>query len=107
VGALVVPPTTILLAVSLLGVGVALVDAGRAGDTDLVLLLTAVAAALLAALWSGARGRRAVALRPDLHAWLRAQAGATGEPVERLADRCVAAYRAGLTTGPADPAQRT
>jgi hypothetical protein len=42
-------------------------------------------------------GRPPVPLRNDLVAWLRERAAATGEPLERLADRCVAGYRAGLT----------
>lgn len=72
---------------------VALVDALR--DTELALLLGAVALVQVAALLSSVRGRSAVALRPDLTGWLAGwlhrQSAATGEPVERLADRCVAA----------------
>jgi hypothetical protein len=92
----------ILQVVALVGVAVALVDAVRDADTDLAILLGAVVLVQLAALVAGARGRSAVALRPDLAGWLRRQASGTGEPVDRLADRCVAAYRAGLTGEPVD-----
>lgn len=45
-------------------------------------------------------GRPAVPLRRDLVCWLADRAAATGEPLERLADRCIAAYRAGMTSEP-------
>ncbi|MGY1708835.1 hypothetical protein ACI8AC_04925 [Geodermatophilus sp. SYSU D00758] len=93
----------ILQLVALLGVTVALVDALREADPDLAALLAAVAAVQLAALLTVVRGRVGVPLRPDLATWLRDQSAATGEPRERLADRCVAAYRAGLTGEPAAP----
>ncbi|MGY2003698.1 hypothetical protein [Blastococcus sp. SYSU DS1024] len=89
---------------ALIGVALALVDALRDADTDLALLLGAVAVVQLAALAACLRGRSAVALRPDLAAWLRRQTAATGEPLDRLADRCVAAYRAGLVGEPRDRA---
>lgn len=100
----------VLQVVALIGVAVAMVDALRDTDTDLALLMGAVALVQVAALLSGVRGRSAVALRPDLTRWLHRQSAATGEPVERLADRCVAAYRAGLVSdgGPVgDPAGRS
>ena len=84
------------LVVALVVAGAGLVDAVRDQHTDAVVVLAAlVALQSIALLWLD-RSRRGIALRPDLAAWLRQQAGATGEPVERLADRCVAAYRAGL-----------
>jgi hypothetical protein len=89
--------TAVLLIVALVVAAVGLVDVVRSGDSDLVLVLTALATVLVAALILSLSGRRAVELRPDLATWLRQQSAATGEPVERLADRCVAAYRAGLT----------
>ncbi|MGY1700243.1 hypothetical protein [Geodermatophilus sp. SYSU D00766] len=95
------PWTVVLQTVALLGVAVALVDALRGADTDLALLLAAVVLLQLTALGARARGRSTVALRPDLAGWLHQQSASTGEPVERLADRCVAAYRAELTGTPA------
>ncbi|MGY1753361.1 hypothetical protein [Blastococcus sp. SYSU D01042] len=97
-------PLPLLQVVALIGVAVALVDALRDSDGDLALLMAAVAAVQLAALAAGLRGRSAVALRRDLATWLRRQSTATGEPLDRLADRCVAAYRAGLVGEPRDPA---
>ncbi|MCZ2812051.1 hypothetical protein O2W15_11460 [Modestobacter sp. VKM Ac-2979] len=95
--------TGVLLLVALVVAGVGVVDAARAADTDLVVLLTAVLVLMAAALGTEARHRSAVVLRPDLAQWLRLRAGATGETVDRLADRCVAACRAGLVddTSPA------
>lgn len=89
--------TALLLAVALVPAAVGLVDVLRDGGSDLVVVLVVLLALLVAALLSALGDRRAVVLRPDLVDWLRLQAGATGEPVERLADRCVAAYRAELT----------
>jgi hypothetical protein len=87
----------VLVAVSALATAVALVDVLQDGNGDLVVLLTVVLVLLVAAGTAVLRARSAVPLRPDLSTWLRRQAAATGEPVGRLADRCVAAYRAGLT----------
>jgi hypothetical protein len=100
-----VPSTPLLLlAAAVLGTAVALVDAVRSGDTDSVVLLSIVLLLLLAVGASLLRVRSAVLLRPDLGTWLRRQADATGEPAGRLADRCVAAYRAGLTGDTGEPA---
>jgi hypothetical protein len=88
------PVLALLTALVISGAG--LVDGLRDQHNDAVVVLAALIALQgIALLWLG-RGRRGVALRPDLAEWLHKQADATGEPVERLADRCVAAYRAGL-----------
>jgi hypothetical protein len=89
--------TAVLLVIALVGTAVGLVDVVRDGNSDLTLLLTGLLLVQAAALATALLGHRGVRLRPDLTAWLERQAAATGEPVERLADRCVAAYRAGLT----------
>lgn len=96
--------TAVLLAVALVPAAVGLVDVLRDGGTDLVVVLVALLVLLVAALASALGDRRAVPLRPDLLDWLRLQSTATGEPVERLADRCVAAYRAELTGARTDAA---
>jgi hypothetical protein len=96
----------LLLAAAAVGTAVALVDAARSGDTDSVVLLSIVLLLLLALGTSLLRVRSAVLLRPDLGVWLQRQADATGEPAGRLADRCVAAYRAGLTGDTGEPAAR-
>jgi hypothetical protein len=89
--------TAVLLVLALVLTGVGLVDVVRDGDGDLTALFAALALLEAAALGASVLASRGVRLRPDLTAWLTRQAAATGEPVERLADRCVAAYRAGLT----------
>ena len=89
--------TAVLLVVALVATTVGLVDVVRDGDSDLTVLVTGLLLLQVAALATALLGHRGVRLRPDLTAWLARQAAATGEPVERLADRCVAAYRAGLT----------
>ncbi|SOC49585.1 hypothetical protein SAMN05660748_2313 [Blastococcus aggregatus] len=96
--------TAVLLAVALLPAAVGLVDVLRDGTSDLVVVLAATLLLLAAALASAVRDRHVVQLRPDLAAWLSARSAATGEPVERLADRCVAAYRSALTGVPEDVA---
>ena len=96
-GKVLVLRTAVLLVIALVGTAVALVDVLRDGNSDLTLLLTGLLLVQAAALATALLGHRGVRLRPDLTAWLERQAAATGEPVERLADRCVAAYRAGLT----------
>jgi hypothetical protein len=83
---------------------VALVDVLQDGNGDLIVLLTIVLVLLVTAVAAILRARSAIPLRSDLSTWLRRQAAATGEPVARLADRCVASYRAGLT---GEPAART
>ena len=88
------------LAVALVVTATGLVDAFRHRDTDLAIVFVTLLLLQAGALIAWLRGRRGVALRPDLASWLRRQATATGEPVERLADRSVAAYRAGLVDDP-------
>ena len=76
---------------------VALVDAALAGTWDLVVVLGLGLLAQLGLIVSLHAPRATVSLRGDLFQWMDERAAATGEPVERIADRCVAAYRAELT----------
>lgn len=86
----------LVLALALLVTSVGLFEAALGDNWDLFVVL-AVAVGLQLALFTGWwAGRRSVDLRADLAAWLDEQAMATGEPAERLLDRSVAAYRAGL-----------
>ena len=89
--------TAVLLVIALIATAVGLVDVVRDGDDDLATVFIGLLLVQAVALATAIRGHRGVRLRPDLTTWLTRQATATGEPVERLADRCVAAYRAGLT----------
>ncbi len=90
----------VLVSASALATAVALVDVLQDGNGDLVVLLTVVLVLLVVAGAAVLRARAAVPLRSDLSTWLRRQSASTGEPLGRLADRCVAAYRAGLTGEP-------
>lgn len=83
-------------------VAVALVDSTLSRNWDLVFVLAMALAVQLALIVSLHAPRPAVPLRGDLFRWLEERAAATGEPVEHIADRCVAAYRAGLIGEPND-----
>lgn len=90
---------------ALLATGASMVETVQGRDWDLTVVL-GVVVALQAAVLAGLRTRRRpVGLRADLAGWIEEHAAATGEPAARLADRCVAAFRAGLTTD--DRADRT
>jgi hypothetical protein len=76
-------------AVSLVG----LLDAAIGGAYDLVAVFGLTAALQLALLLRLQLRRPAVPLRADLVAWLRQRSAEQGEPLEALADRCVATAR--------------
>jgi hypothetical protein len=81
---------------ALLVIGASVVETVRGQDWDLTVVLGAVVllqGVVLAGVWAR---RRPVGLRADLASWIEEHAAATGEPAARVADRCVAAYRAGL-----------
>jgi hypothetical protein len=75
------------------------VDAIRGRNGDLVVVFLVVAALQALLLVRLQFGRRPIPLRPDLVAWLDERASITGEPPERIADRCISEYRAGLRKG--------
>jgi hypothetical protein len=72
-------------------------DAARGGIDDLIAVFVIVAA-LQAMLFFVLRlgRRRQVAVRSDLAEWLEERSAITGETVERIADRCIAQYRADM-----------
>jgi hypothetical protein len=81
-----------LLVITLVGAG----DAAVGGVWDHVAVFV-LAAGLQLLLLLELQGRRpAVPLRADLVAWLRHRASETGEPMELVADRCIATARADL-----------
>jgi len=85
----------LLAAASLLTV-VAIVDASIGRNWDLV-VVAALVLVLQMALWLRlAWGRTAVPIRHDLARWLGERAVAGGEPVGRVAERAIGAYRIGL-----------
>lgn len=73
------------------------IDSALDGAWDQVVLFGATLASITAAVAVGNPQRRALTLRSDLADWLRSRSELTGEPVQTLADRAVAAHRAGLT----------
>lgn len=79
--------------ISLIG----LIDAATGRNWDLVVVFGAsvVFAAAAAVRLSGKRA--SIGIRDDLARWLQIRAAQGDEPVERVADRAVAAYRSALT----------
>lgn len=84
----------LLLATAVSVVGV--LDAAVGGQVDLAVVFGLGAALQLALLLRLQSGRPAVPLRADLVAWLRQRSAEHGEPLEALADRCLATARADL-----------
>jgi hypothetical protein len=72
-------------------------DAGRSGAWDLVAIFAALVVGLVALLARTSLQRPLVPLRADLVRWMGQRAAISGEPTGAVADRAVAAYRAGLT----------
>lgn len=91
-----------LLIVAIVLCAIGAIDAALDGAWDQVVLFAATTLAVAAAVAVHNPGRQALTLRRDLADWLRSRSELTGEPVETLADRAVAAHRAGLT-GHQDP----
>ena len=87
-------PTSLALLVAVTAVGAVDAAIGRVWDHFAVFVLATGVALLLLLTVLGRRP--SVPLRADLVAWLRDRAAATGEPLEALADRCVASARADL-----------
>lgn len=92
----------LLLLLSVLVSAVGLVETVTGQNWDVAVLLAVVTVLQLVVL-VGLRTRRgSVGLRADLTTWVHEQAAATGEPAQRVVDRCVAACRAGLVVDPKD-----
>jgi hypothetical protein len=72
-------------------------DAVSAGIWDLAAVLALIAVLIVAVGLGHRTDRRGVTVRPDLAVWIHRHAAATGEPVDRVVDRAVAAYLTGLT----------
>lgn len=89
----------VMIAVAAVGAAAAVLD----DDWDLAVIF-AMLAVLAGALLAGTAVRRPlVPIRADLVRWLTARAAVTGDRLEHLADRAIAAYRDGLAgreTGP-------
>ncbi len=85
----------LLLLALVLGAG--LVDGLVSEEWDLVAVLGIALGLVVVLATITGRGRRSVGIRPDLARWLEEEAASRGESVEGLADRCIAAHRAGIT----------
>lgn len=86
----------LVLSIAIVVTGVGALDAFVGRDWDLVSVFLLLAFLLLM-LWLRQRAHRVpVALRPDLARLLVNQSQRTGEPLDELLDRAVAAYQQGL-----------
>lgn len=85
-------------AVAIVGVVDGLVD----GDRDVVAMFVIVGLVLATLLWRVSWRRPAIPMRADLVKWMERRAVEGGESVEAVADRAVAAYRAGLSVDDVD-----
>ncbi|HEX5997139.1 MAG TPA: hypothetical protein VFY84_18530 [Jiangellales bacterium] len=90
-------------ALSAMVVAVALIDVIIAGAWDTVVVLGFALLLQLMLVVSLHAPRPTVSLRGDLYRWLDERASATGEPIEHITDRCIAAYRANLTVDADEP----
>lgn len=96
------PRNKVVGAISAVAIAVALIDVVIAGTWDTAVVLGFALFIQLLLIVSLYAPRPTVSLRGDLYRWLDERASATGEPIERITDRCVAAYRADLTAGTDD-----
>lgn len=71
-------------------------DAFIGGEWDF-LAIFCIIGLLLLVIWLRQRADRVpMSIRPDLARWLQHQSRSSGEPVEDITDRALAAYRTGL-----------
>jgi len=86
----------IIILATLAAAVVGTADAAIAGDGDLLAVFVIVALLQMGLLVRSLLGRRTVRVRKDLANWLDEQSAITGEPIHRIADRCIANHRATL-----------
>ncbi|RDI55276.1 hypothetical protein [Nocardia mexicana] len=77
--------------------GIGLIDAATGRTWDLVAVFGVIVVLGSVSAASHWAGRPSITLRRDLARWLAIRAADSGEAADRIADRAVAAYRAGLT----------
>ena len=80
----------------LVAASLGVLDAAIGANWDLVVVLGVIAVVTVTDVVRATSGRAPIRLRADLVAWMDRRAAAHGERVEDVADRAVAAYRAGL-----------
>lgn len=83
------------------------VDGIISHEWDLLAVFVAALALQLLLLARLSSRRPAVPIRGDLVAWLRQQAALGGEPMEAVADRAIAAHRAGFSDLPGSTSPTT
>ncbi len=83
-----------LVVVTAIVAAVGLVDAVVSGEDDFIVVFGAMLLLLVALLLRTQTARVRITLRSDLVAWLRRRSASSGEPMEAIVDRAVAAYRA-------------
>ena len=71
-------------------------DAAIGANWDLVVLFGVITIVTVTDVVRATSGRAPIRLRSDLLAWMDRRAAAHGERMEDVADRAVAAYRAGI-----------
>lgn len=99
-------PTAVALAVALTIATVGGVDAARLQRWDTASAFALLALVLLGLLARVRSRRPPVPVRGDLVQWLRQRSAVTGEPVDVLADRALAAYRDQYEDPDGDPLAR-
>ncbi|MEY4373013.1 MAG: hypothetical protein RL219_1782 [Actinomycetota bacterium] len=90
-----------MIAVAIAG-SVGLVDAAVGHAADLVVVFAVVVLLALVAMARSLVSRRRIPVRADVLAWLEETSLAEGEPVNDVADRALAAARAGIANTSAD-----
>lgn len=101
------PATTwsrFVLAALVLVAVVGVADGVRGREWDTTVLFGVLAVTLAGLLAATLLGRPLVAIRADLARWLEGRASVTGDRPGALADRALAAYRAGLVGAEDDAA---
>lgn len=83
-----------LVVVAAIVAAVGVVDAIVSGEDDFAVVFGAILLLLFVLLLQTRSGRVRITLRSDLVRWLRRRSAASGESMEVIADRAVAAYRA-------------
>ena len=82
-----------LVIVTMIVAAVGVVDAIVSGEADFIAVFGVTVVLLGLLLLQTQRTRVTITLRSDLVAWLRRRSATSGEPMEAIADRAVAAYR--------------
>lgn len=83
-----------VIRMALLVAAVGVLDSAAERQWDLTAVFAVLICLHAVLLWRVQSRRPDVPIRGDLVAWLRERSAATGEPMELIADRCIARARA-------------